>query len=197
MKHWGHPGTPRATNILWTTITVNIWDSVSKLFKFKVLLISKLFYCYVNYTFNLVSVLSQNTKYFFLLVFHMLPFHNFGFPLWIPSLLPWLSQKLCKAELWNFPLKKFSSHFLKNATDNLCKVNAVCQQYMVALSLKNYLGLQADTTQSQWTGKWRAGLEGRDKLSWKQKDTDCKSGKDRLPAVTEIKEHLPKQNWSK
>lgn len=50
--------------------------------------------------------------------------------------------------------------------------------------------LQADTTQSRWTGSWKAGLKGKDKLSWKQKD--CKSGKDRLPAVTKIKEHVPK-----
>lgn len=74
VKLWGHPSTPRGTNILWTTITVNIWDSVSKLFR--VLLICELFYCYVNYTFNLGSMLPQNTKYFFSLVFHMLPFHN-------------------------------------------------------------------------------------------------------------------------
>lgn len=57
--------------------------------------------------------------------------------------------------------------------------------------------LQADTTQSQWTGNWKADLKGKGKLSWKQKDTDCKSGNDRLSAVTKIKEHLPKQNWSR
>lgn len=185
VKQWNHRGSPRGTNILWITITVNFWDSVSKLFRFKVLLISKL--C----SFSLVPMLSQNTKYFFLSVSHMLSFHNFGFPLWIPSLLPWFSQRLHKAGLRNFPLKKLSSHFLKNAPDTLSKVNSVCQQFEEMFGIT----LQADTTESQRTRSWKAGLKGKDKLSWKQKDIGWKSGKDRLPAVTKIKEHVPKWNW--
>lgn len=108
-------------------------------------------------------MLSQNTKYFFLLVSHMLPFHNFGFPLWMPSLLPWLSQRLHKAGLGNFPLKKLSSHFLQNATDCLSKVNTVCQQYMVALSLKNYLGLHCKQIPHRVSG------QGTGKLTWKER----------------------------
>lgn len=192
VKQWGHPGTPRGTYILWTTITVRIWDSFSKWFKFNVLLICKL--C----SFNLVSMLSRNTKYFFLLAFHMLPFHNFGFQLWMPSLLPWFSQRLHKAGLWNFPLKKLSPSFLKSAPDTLSKANSVCQQYMVAPSLENCLGLHCKQiphrVSRQGTGKlaWK-----ENKLSWNREDTDCKSGKDRLPAVTKIKEHVPKWNRSR
>lgn len=126
-------------------------------------------------------MLSQNTKDFFLLVFHMLPFHNFGFPLWMPSLLPWLSQRLHKAGLWNFPLKKLSSHFLKNATDSLSKVNTVCQQYMVALSLKNCLGLhckQMPHRLRQRTGKlaWKEStnwVENKRTLTVNQARIDC------------------------
>lgn len=107
-------------------------------------------------------MLWQNTKYFFLPVFHMLPFHNFGFPLW----MPWLSQKLHKAGLWNFPLKKLSSHFLKNATDSLSKVNTVCQQYMVVLSLKSYLGLHCKQMPHRVSGQGTGNLAWKEKTNW-------------------------------
>lgn len=88
---------------------------------------------------------------------------------------------------------------MKNAPDILSKVNSVCQQYMVAPSLKNWLELHRKQIlhRASRQRNWKVGFEGKDKLGWKHKDTECKSGKDMLPTVAKIKEQVCKWNSSR
>lgn len=121
VKQWDHPGTPRGTNILWTTITVNIWHSVSKLFRLTVLLIYKLF-GFINWYIKILGSRCECPHFFYGSPKGYTK-QGFGIFLWKNSHpTSWKMLQIL------FPkLKVFS--------------NSVSQQFMVAPSLKNYLGL--------------------------------------------------------
>lgn len=77
---------------------------------------------------------------------------------WIPIVNALTLPKTTQSRTLELSSEKTLINFLKNATDSLSKVNTVCQQHMVVLSLKNYLGLHCKQMPHRVSGQGTGNL---------------------------------------